>query len=254
MANIKEIAQSLHQAAHQAKPITQISLEQNLTLDQAYDVQKELINLRINEGETLIGLKMGFTSEAKMQQMGVHDLIWGRLTSSMLIPNNSTTARSQYIHPRVEPEICFRIAKDITGELNETEVVEYVDAVAAAIEIIDSRYQNFKFSLEDVVADNCSSIGFAVGDWMPVQESLNNLSMELFIDDKTVADGSSNDIMNNPWKSLAAATRLAAKYGEPIKKGMYIMAGAATNAEFIQANQTASASVHSLGHVTVSFK
>ncbi|NBX87894.1 MAG: 4-oxalocrotonate decarboxylase, partial [Bacteroidetes bacterium] len=77
MANIKEIAQSLHQAAHQAKPITQISLEQNLTLDQAYEVQKELINLRINEGETLIGLKMGFTSEAKMQQMGVHDLIWG---------------------------------------------------------------------------------------------------------------------------------------------------------------------------------
>ena len=218
MANIKEIAQSLHQAAHQAKPITQISLAQNLALDQAYEVQKELIDLRIKEGETLIGLKMGFTSEAKMQQMGVHDLIWGRLTSSMLIPNNNTTARSQYIHPRVEPEICFRISKDITGELNETEVIEYVDAVAAAIEIIDSRYQNFKFSLEDVVADNCSSIGFAVGDWMPVQESLNDLSMELFIDDKTVAAGSSNDIMNNPWKSLAAATRLAAKYGEPIKK------------------------------------
>jgi 2-oxo-3-hexenedioate decarboxylase len=78
--------------------------------------------------------------------------------------------------------------------------------------------------------------------------------MQLRIDENTVAEGSSNDIMNNPWKSLAAATRLAAKYGEPIKKGMYIMAGAATNAEFIQANQTASASVHSLGHVTVSFK
>lgn len=253
MANIKEIAQSLHRAAHQTKPITQISLAQNLTLDQAYEVQKELIDRRIKEGETLIGLKMGFTSEAKMQQMGVHDLIWGRLTSSMLIPNNNT-ARNQYIHPRVEPEICFRISKDINGELNETEVIQYVDAVAAAIEIIDSRYQNFKFSLEDVVADNCSSIGFAVGDWMPVQESLNNLEMTLLIDDKTVATGSSNDIMNNPWKSLAAATRLAAKYGEPIKKGMYIMAGAATNAEFIQANQTAAASVQSLGHVSVSFK
>jgi 2-oxo-3-hexenedioate decarboxylase len=217
-------------------------------------VQKELIDLRIKEGETLIGLKMGFTSEAKMQQMGVHDLIWGRLTSSMLIPNNNTTARNQYIHPRVEPEICFRISKDINRELNETEVIQYVDALAAAIEIIDSRYQNFKFSLEDVVADNCSSIGFAVGDWMPVQESLNNLEMTLMIDDKTVATGSSNDIMNNPWKSLAAATRLAARYGEPIKKGMYIMAGAATNAEFIQADQSATASVQSLGHVSVSFR
>lgn len=99
MVNIAAIAQSLHQAAHQAKPITQISLEQNITLDQAYEIQKELINLRLKEGETLIGLKMGFTSEAKMQQMGVHDLIWGRLTSAMLIPNNNTTARSMYIHP-----------------------------------------------------------------------------------------------------------------------------------------------------------
>jgi len=197
---------------------------------------------------------MGFTSEAKMQQMGVHDLIWGRLTSAMLIPNQNTTARSQYIHPRVEPEICFRIAKDINRELNESEVIEYVDAVAAAIEIIDSRYQNFKFSLEDVVADNCSSIGFAVGDWMPVQTSLNDLNMELLIDGKTVASGTSNDIMNNPWKSLAAATRLAAKYGEPIKKGMFILAGAATNAEFIQANQSASATVESMGEVSVSFK
>jgi 2-oxo-3-hexenedioate decarboxylase len=254
MANISEIAQSLHQAAHQTKPIAQISLQHPLSLDEAYQVQKALIDLRLQEGETLIGLKMGFTSEAKMQQMGVHDLIWGRLTSAMLIPNNNTTARSMYIHPRVEPEICFRIAKDIPGELNETEVIDYVDAVATAIEIIDSRYENFKFSLEDVVADNCSSIGFVVGDWMPVQKNLNDLSMSLRIDENTVALGSSNDIMNNPWRSLAAATRLATQYGEPIKKGMYIMAGAATNAEFIQANQTASATVASLGEVTVSFK
>lgn len=118
----------------------------------------------------------------------------------------------------MEPEICFRIAKDIPGELNETEVIDYVDAVATAIEIIDSRYQNFKFSLEDVVADNCSSIGFVVGDWMPVTKDLNNLRMALHIDKNTVAEGSSNDIMNNPWRSLAAATRLATQYGEPIKK------------------------------------
>jgi 2-oxo-3-hexenedioate decarboxylase len=113
MVNIAAIAQSLHQAAHQAKPTTQISLEHSITLDQAYEVQKELINLRLKEGETLIGLKMGFTSEAKMQQMGVHDLIWGRLTSAMLIPNNNTTSRSQYIEwnqkyvsasPKTSPE------------------------------------------------------------------------------------------------------------------------------------------------------
>jgi 2-oxo-3-hexenedioate decarboxylase len=105
-----------------------------------------------------------------------------------------------------------------------------------------------------VVADNCSSIGFVVGDWMPVQQNLNDLNMLLSIDNNTVASGSSNDIMNNPWKSLAAATRLANQYGEPIKKGMLIMAGAATNAEFIQANQTAAASVETLGEVNVAFR
>lgn len=254
MASIQDIAKNLHQAAHHAKPVIQISAQQVLTLNQAYEVQKELIQLRINEGETLIGLKMGFTSEAKMQQMGVHDLIWGRLTSSMLIPNHNATPRNQYIHPRVEPEICFRISKDINHELNEIEVIDFVDGVCAAIEIIDSRYENFKFSLEDVVADNCSSIGFVLGDWQPVVALLNNLNMQLYIDEKIVAEGSSNDIMNNPWKSLAAATRLAAKYGEPIKKGMVIMAGAATNAEFIQANQIATATIETLGKVSVSFK
>ncbi len=253
MASNQDIAETLHEAALQAKPIPQISLAHPISLTQAYEIQKLLIQYRLDGGETLIGLKMGFTSEAKMQQMGVHDLIWGRLTSSMLIPNNSKTQINHYIHPRVEPEICFRIGKDINRELNENEVSEYVDGIAAALEIIDSRYQNFKFSLEDVVADNCSSIGFVVGDWMPVSQSLKNLNMELLIDHKIVATGSSNDIMHNPWRSLAAATRLALQYGETIKKGMFIMAGAATNAEFIQANQTSTAMVESLGQATVSF-
>ncbi|MSP58553.1 MAG: 4-oxalocrotonate decarboxylase [Flavobacteriaceae bacterium] len=253
MASIQEIAETLHQAALQAKPIPQISLVQPISLTQAYEIQKILIQYRLDDGETLIGLKMGFTSEAKMQQMGVHDLIWGRLTSSMLIPNNHITQTNRYIHPRVEPEICFRVGKDIDGELDETEVINYIDGVAAALEIIDSRYQNFKFSLEDVVADNCSSIGFVVGDWMPVSQSLKNLNMELRIDHKIVASGSSNDIMNNPWKSLSAATRLATQYGEPIKKGMFIMAGAATNAEFVFANQTASAFVETLESVSLQF-
>jgi len=251
--SLEEIALKLHQAARTQTPIAQISSRQEINIDQAYQIQSLLLQARYQEGEKLIGLKMGFTSEAKMQQMGVNDLIWGRLTDAMLIPNGGSTKRNNYIHPRVEPEICFRISKDIPGELNEIEVQEYVDAVCTAIEVIDSRYENFKFSLADVIADNCSSTGFVLGPWMPVPQSLNNLPMELTINQSVVATGNSNDIMNNPWRSLAAATRLATKYQQPIQAGMIVLAGAATNAEFLQLNQEAAAHVDSLGNAGFRF-
>ncbi len=251
--SLEEIATQLHQAARTQKPIAQISTQQELSIDQAYEVQRLLLQHRYQEGEKLIGLKMGFTSEAKMQQMGVNDLIWGRLTDAMFIENAGSAQRSSYIHPRVEPEICFRISKDIPGELNELEVIEYVDAVCTAIEVIDSRYENFKFSLADVIADNCSSTGFVLGLWQPVPESLNHLPMSLSINNSVVASGNSNDIMNNPWRSLAAATRLATQYGQPITAGMIILAGAATNAEFLHQDQEASATVETLGSVGFRF-
>ncbi len=250
MKTIETIAREIHNAAVNAYEVEQISLNQSISLSEAYKIQEASISHRFQEGETLIGIKMGFTSEAKMKQMGVSDMIWGRLTSSMLILNHGKTHFSKYIHPRVEPEICFMISRDIEGVLDENQVKEYVNGVAGAIEIIDSRYKNFKFSLEDVVADNCSSIGFVVGDWHPVNTPIKDLTNELFIDGEFVEKGNSNDILGDPWKSLAAATRLAHQYNQPIKAGMYVMAGAATSAAFIQANQVVSANIESLGTVT----
>ncbi len=249
MKTIEKIAEEIHLAAINANEIEQISLSQTISLSDAYNIQELAIHHRFNEGETLIGLKMGFTSEAKMKQMGVNDMIWGRLTSSMLIQNHGKTNFSKYIHPRVEPEICFMISKDIDGVLDEIQVKEYVSGVAGAIEIIDSRYKNFKFSLEDVIADNCSSIGFVVGDWLPTNTPIGDLKIDLLIDGEVVETGNSNDILGDPWKSLAAATRLAHQYNQPIKAGMYIMAGAATSAAFIQPNQAISTNIKSLGSV-----
>ena len=182
--------------------------------------------------------------------MGVHDMIWGRLTSSMLIHNQGNTPFSKYIHPRVEPEICFQISEDIDDVLDENQVKEYVSGVAGAIEIIDSRYKNFKFSIEDVVADNCSSIGFVVGEWFPTDTSIDNLKIELLLDGVVCETGNSNDILGNPWKALAACTRLAKQYNQPIKAGMYIMAGAATSAAFVKEGQHVSATIETLGSVS----
>lgn len=250
--NLKELSVILDEAAVNANPAKQLSIDNPITLDEAYEIQRLAIDHRIARGQALIGLKMGFTSVAKMEQMGVHDMIWGRLTQDMWIDNGGSTSLAKYIHPRAEPEVCFRISKDIHGEVELADLDEYVDAIAPAIEIIDSRFENFKFSLEDVVADNCSSSGVVIGEWRAPSRDIGNLDMRLLFDDEEVASGSSNDILGDPWKSLQAATRLAAQYNEPIKKGHIIMAGAATAAVFLKPGIKVKATVEGMADVTFS--
>jgi len=248
----KAWAKSLHESARSQTPRAQFSTEQTYSLDDAYHIQHALIAERIEEGHAIVGVKMGFTSRAKMVQMGVDDMIIGQLTSDMHISNESPLHSGACIHPRAEPEIAFRLSKDIDRPLSVDEVLDYVDGVAAAVEVIDSRYENFKFSLEDVVADNCSSCGFAVGPWCQIPLGLNGLDMVQLFDGNAVAEGNSDAILDNPFEALAAATRLAHQYNIPLKAGMTVLAGAATAAHFIQETKDVQVKVDGLG--TASFK
>jgi 2-keto-4-pentenoate hydratase len=250
MKDLKSIAQKLDSAAVNARAISQISNETHISLNEAYSIQKMAIDARIDRGFPLVGIKMGFTSIAKMEQMGVHDMIWGLLTSDMLIDHGGSTQLAKYIHPRAEPEICFRIAKRIDREIELDELDAYVDAMAPAIEIIDSRFENFKFSLEDVVADNCSSTGLVIGDWQKPRRGIDQLSISLRFDGAEVASGSSSDILGDPWKALQAATRLATSYGRTIEAGEVVMAGAATAAVFMKPGVKVSALVEGMPEVS----
>src|SRR6185295_3696876 len=166
-------------------------LAEPLTLDEAYDVQARLLSRRYGRGERPIGIKMGFTSRAKMAQMGVSDLIWGRLTDRMLHASGDTISRRAFVHPRVEPEIAFLLKTPLAGKVDAATALAAVSAVAAAVEIIDSRYRDFKFSLTDVVADNSSSSALVIGAWVEPTFDLGNLRMELAIDGKVRQTGSS---------------------------------------------------------------
>lgn len=250
----QELAITLDNAAKNAKAVAQISNAQAITLDDAYDIQALAIAQRYERGEKLVGLKLGFTSKAKMEQMGVHDMIWGRLTSDMQYQNGDDLPKSKFIHPRAEPEIAFLIKTDITENLTLENAPNFIEAVAGAIEIIDSRYENFKFSLEDVIADNCSSTGFVIGDWFPVETNLLDLKIDLKINGETVETGSSNAILGNPWESVVAAARLSLQYNEPLKKGMVLLAGAATSAVFVQVGQTVEAEIEGLGNIRLDVK
>ena len=241
--NIKDLAKTIDTAAVKATAVEQLTLQSKFSEQDAYAIQAASLERRYKRGEKLIGIKMGFTSVAKMKQMGVHDMIWGRLTDTMLMKDGSQLDFNNFIHPRAEPELCFLVKKTIDHELTFNDVGEYIEAVAPAIEIIDSRFKNFKFSLEDVIADNCSSAGLVVGKWQSHNMPLGDLKIELEINGKVVHSGSSKDILGDPWKSVLAATRLASQYEQVIAEGSYLMAGAATPAVYLKEGDRVGASV-----------
>lgn len=245
----QEIAKILDHAAKNAKAVPQMAVANNITLANAYVIQRQSIALREQRGEKITGYKMGFTSKAKMEQMGVHDLIWGILTDTMAIEENETVYLERWIHPRAEPEIAFRVSKDIDKQISLEELPKYVDAMASAIEIIDSRYENFKFSLEDVVADNCSSTGYVIGAWQNLHAEIKNLKMDLLINQEVVESASSAAILENPLQSVVELSRLASEAGITLKKGQIILAGAATAARLIEKNKTIAVRIENLGEI-----
>lgn len=203
------------------------SLGARLDPDTAYAVQAALVERRLARGERLVGLKMGLTSRAKMVQMGVEEVIWGRLTDAMRLPDGGTVPTDGYIHPRVEPEVAFLLDREPEPGDDFADVVR---AVAPAIEVIDSRYRDFKFSLSDVIADNTSAAGFVIGPWQPVPAGLDNLGVLLEVNGRVVQTGSTAAILGDPRRAFDAAVRLSARYGVRMRPGWVLLAGAATAA------------------------
>lgn len=238
MSDVTELARRLDDAARSAQATAQISLaDPGITLDAAYRVQAALLARRCSRGERIIGVKMGFTSRAKMAQMGVSDLIWGRLTDAMAIEDGGGADLARFVHPRVEPEIAFRLKSPLSGPVTLAEAQAAIEATAAAIEVIDSRYADFRFSLEDVVADNSSSSAFCVGPWRRLPDDLSNLGMVMSINGAPAQFGSSSAILGDPLRSVVAAARLAAASGVTLEAGWIILAGAATSADAVGAGQ-----------------
>ena len=249
MVDVAKIAKKLDDAARKARACTQPSETTKMTLDEAYEIQAAMIRRRLDRGEKRNGMKMGFTSRAKMIQMGIEDMIWGRLTDGMVVEDGAPISLKDYVHPRVEPEIAFLLKRPLGYPCTAADAMAAVDGVAPAMEIIDSRYKNFKFSLEDVVADNASSSGFVIGPWQRPDTALDNLGMVLEFNGRPVQIGSSAAILGQPVRSLVAAARLTAEAGERLEAGWIVMAGGATAAEALRPGVYVRNSVQNLGSV-----
>ena len=251
---ISHMADVIDHAAHHHSPVTQLTASApELTLNEAYSIQRASMARRFRRGERLIGMKMGFTSLAKMEQMGVHEPIYGHLTDAMLIQDGGELSRAALIHPRVEPEIAFILKRDLHGPVSPAQAMLAVEGVCAALEVIDSRYERFKFSLVDVVADNASSSRFVLGNVVidPQRLDLSNLGMVMEINGEQRQIGSSAAILEHPARSLATLVNMLMTRGEHLHAGQIILAGGATAAEHIEAGDVVTLRTDGLGAVTL---
>jgi 2-oxo-3-hexenedioate decarboxylase len=222
-------------------------------LEAAYLVQEVLVARRLARGASQVGWKLGFTSLAKMEQMGVSDVIVGRLTSDMQVADGGSLDLARFIHPRVEPEIAYRLGRDFDPGAPDDDLTSAVDAVAPALEVIDSRYVDFRFTLADVVADNTSAAGFVIGPWMPLEAAgeLGGRPVTLLVDDEVAEVGTTDAILGHPLRALPALATMARRLGLQLRTGQVILAGAATAAVPVTAGVVVEGRVAGLGSVTV---
>jgi 2-oxo-3-hexenedioate decarboxylase len=252
---LDELAARVDDAALNARTIPKLTRDVELTLPDAYRVQRASMSLRKVRGEEPCGMKMGLTSKAKMVQMGVHEPIYGHLTSAMRLDDGGVLSKAAHCHPRCEPEVAFLLAADLEGPVTPAEALRAVEGVCAALEIIDSRYEAFQFTLPDVVADNASSARFVLGSKLvrPDALALENLGMVMELSGppesgrRVVEIGSSAAIYEHPARSLAQLANMLAPLGEKLRAGHIVLAGGATAAVALEVGDRVRLRVDGLG-------
>lgn len=228
---------------------------QELDVESAYAVQDEMLRLRLERGETLVGVKLGLTSVAKQRRMGISSPLTAWLTDAMIVPAAETVGLERFIHPRAEPEIAFILGRDLSGPgVSAPLALRAVDQVFGAIELIDSRFKDFKFTLPDVIADNASAAGLVTGSLTRAAEGLD-LALEpcvLEVDGRVVDTATGAAVQGHPAQALAAAANDLGKRGHGLREGWLVLTGGLTDAVPLHKGSVVSAAFHSLGRVYVS--
>lgn len=255
---LQKIAQTLHDARINARSLPQFSKDiPDFKREDAYTIQEMGIGLREASGERVIGLKMGLTSEGKRKQMNLDAPLYGVLTDKMQVTNAGTFHLKGSIHPKIEPEVAFYIKSELKGKISRQDVLNATEAVCAALEILDSRYEGFKyFSMEDVISDNSSSSHYILGPKLTDFKNidLKNLRMRMKVNGETKMEGNSAEISGDPVVSVIQLAELLALRGKSIPAGCFVLAGAATAAIALEPGMTVSLEVESLPSLSVTIK
>ena len=226
----------------------------DLDVATAYEVQDAALDARLARGEHLVGVKLGLTSRPKQQRMGIDTPITAWLTDRMALPSGMPVRTEELIHARAEPELAFVMGERLAGPgVTAAAALGAVRRVHGAVEIIDSRYRDFSFTLADVIADNASSGRFVLGP-VGLDPATLDLSLEaclVELDGKVVDSATGAAVMGHPAEAVAYAANLMAERGRAIEAGMIVLTGGMTDAVELQVGTSLTVSFTSLGAISL---
>jgi 2-oxo-3-hexenedioate decarboxylase len=254
---IDAIAHRLDEAELQREAITKITdAYPQMNWTDAYAIQDALRARKEARGMKVAGLKMGLTSHAKMRQMNVIDPVYGFLTDDGSCMDGAAIDTASLIHPKVEAEIAFVTKLPLAGPgCHIGTVLAATDFVLPAVEVIDSRYENFRFDLKSVIADNTSAARFVTGGRHRSAEGLDlkNLGVVLEKNGEVVATAAGAAVLGHPAASVAMLANMLGARGKSIPAGTLILTGGVTEAITVAAGDSVTARFQHLGSVSMRF-
>jgi len=222
----------------------------------AYAVQQVNLSRRLRDGHTLVGHKIGLTSEPMQTLLGVEEPDFGYILDDMVLTNGAAVAAARFCTPRVEPEVAFLLREPLRGPgVTVDDVRAATQAVAVALEIVDSRIADWKLTLPDTVADNASSGAVVVGDWVPYDDGLDLrcARASLWLNGTEIESGVGSAVMGDPAAAVAWLANALTAFGTEILPGHFIMSGSFTSAAFVHSGDDASTSISGLGTASLTF-
>lgn len=229
----------------------------DLDATDAYEIALINIRRRLTDGARVVGHKVGLSSKAMQQMMGVDEPDYGHLLAEMEVFENVPVPAGNYLFPRVEVEVGFILADDLPGaSCTEDDVLAATAAYVPAIELIDSRIKDWKIALCDTIADNASSAGFILGRERVSPKDLDITAIDavLTCNGKVVAEGRSDAVLGNPVTAVAWLARKVDDFGVRLKAGDIVLPGSCTRAIDVHPGDAFVADFAGLGSVRLSFE
>lgn len=254
---IEQLARLLHDAERDVRDMVKITDAQpGLSTEDAYRVQDALRAIKLARGVHLVGMKMGLTSFAKMRQMGVDTPIYGFLGSDNAVDDGATIKAADLIHPKVEAEIAFVMRDALHGPgCTPEQVLAATACLLPAIEVIDSRYENFRFDLASVIADNTSAARYVVGS-KPVtadDRDLESIGVVLEKNGQVADVGAGAAVLGNPALAVAMLVDMLHARGQSLPAGSVVLSGAITAAIAVEAGDNVQVRIDGLGSTGLRF-
>ena len=222
----------------------------------AYEIQLINIRQRVAEGATVVGHKVGLSSAAMQQMIGVDEPDYGHLLADMEVFEGVTVDTARYLYPRVEVEVGFILADDLPGAgCTEDDVLAATAAFAPSIELIDTRITDWQIKLCDTIADNASSAGFVLGAERVSPKDIDITAIDAVLrrNGEVVAEGRSDAVLGNPVTAVAWLARKVDSFGVRLRAGDIVLPGSCTRAIDVRPGDDFIADFAGLGSVRLSF-